>query len=147
MKKIMHLFLPMFFCLHLGAHDLMVMPGYRNGIENVEIYEEQGHAVIEFTFMEGGDDPVCNYVPISFEESMDDEVKRYHIPLTDINEGKIEGMIQYIENTCKNIGIGLEISLCDAPCQGLDCLFVLENGLQVDKQINEEERTVSFIVS
>jgi hypothetical protein len=146
MKKIMHLFLPMFFCLHLGAHDLMVMPGYKNGIENVAVYEEQGNAVIEFTFTSDQNDPVCNYVPLSFEESMDDEVKRYHIPLTDINEGEIEEMIQYIADLCDNVGIDLEISLCDAPCQGLDCLFILENGLQVEKQINEEERTVSFII-
>ena len=146
MKKIMHLFLSMFFCLHLGAHDVTVMPGYKNGIKNVEVYESQSAAVIEFIFVDGGDDPVCNYVPISFEESIDDEVRRYHIPLTEINEEEIVGMIEYIKGMCDNIGINLQVSLCDAPCSGLDCLFILENGLRVEKQIDEEARTVSFVV-
>ena len=151
MKKYMHLFLSMFFSLHLGAHDLNVMPGYRNGIKNAEVYQEQRGGqntfVIKFNFIDDGDEPVCNYVPLSFRESIKNQIKRYHIPLSQIDANETESMIQYIEDLCQNNGINLNISLDDAPCNGLGCLFNLEKGMTVEKVIDEDEKTVSFIVS
>jgi hypothetical protein len=143
MKKNIHVFLSIIFSVHLSAHDITLMPGYKNSLANIQVFREDHGPVVRFSFTES--DPVCMYVPRSADESNNPGIKRYHIPLSSINSHEIKMMTNYVHDACRQLGLDLSISISDAPCEGLECLF--RGSLQVTKQIDADNKTVSFQIA
>ena len=143
MKKYIYLFLSIIAGSHLGAHDLVLMPGYKNSLANVDVYEGDRGPVLELTFTDDG--PICNYVPRSAHESNNTQMRRYYVPLSDINESEVNEMIQYVHHICKRLDLDVTLSICDAPCVGLECLF--KGNLDIKKRINAANKTISFEIT
>lgn len=143
MKKNMLLFFSMIFCLHLSAHRVM-MPGYENNIVDIKGLEnDEGLLEVKLTF--SNENPVCNYVPASFAESNDGKIHRDFIPLPDMDEEKVEQIIDRAAKDFARLGINCQVSICDAPCVGLDCLFISEGNMDIVKNI--EGNVITFTVS
>lgn len=143
MKKFIYLLLGFTCVFQVEAHNISMMPGYENSIENVKMYENgYGEPTIEFVF--ANEDPVCKYIPVSFEESNNDRVRRYHIPLSDFDQDEVDEIAEFLEGICRSIGIDLEVSMCGAPCEGLECLFTLPQNVTVEK-VRPEDRDKSML--
>jgi len=145
MKKFIYLLLGLTCAFQVKTHNISMMPGYENSIEGVKMYENgYGEPTIEFAFTH--EDPVCKYIPVSFEESNNSAIRRYHIPLSDFNQDEVDEIAEYLQKMCKNIGVDLEISMCDAPCEGLECLFTLPEGVTVEKVRAEDRDSILFVL-
>jgi hypothetical protein len=148
MKKNILLFLSMMFGVDfyasLYAHPIIFMPGYENEIQDGRVLQNsQGNFEVQFLFSD--QDPYCNYLPVSFAESNHANVARYFIPLNNFDEEVVDSLIQEVAQSCRAKGIDATFSLCDAPCSGVECLFVFEDGFEIIKKI--EDNCLIFIIS
>ena len=87
MKRNLYILLAMVFCFQLEghmhkssyhpatSHPLVMMPGYENSVKDISMYENsEGFPVLEFALAE--QNPVCNYIPLSFKESNNGLLKK-----------------------------------------------------------------------
>jgi len=80
------------------------IPPYRNVVTNIQ--EIHGHATYSLAITTQQPDPIINYAPSSYKESMHDTVYRAYMPNTSVSDG-----ITNTSGTWKATDHGVEIVL------------------------------------
>lgn len=122
------------------------LAAYTNKIEKAECIQQQdGSYVITFYCQKK---PICFFMPKTYNESLDQNKKRYVLPRTDWSTDSLNDFMKVSENQLQAVGARCTLQKVPGLHYSLGVLFEVDGAkYEVEKNIDQEYKIVSFTIT